>query len=473
MNDEDSKKTAMELAAEGAFAPGGKKSGGEQKDFTLLTDAALAEAEKMLASSSNARLVEALDSLNSLEKQTRTSADIPSNTRILVANVTFTHRAGDWKLMGERVTLLSKKHGLLKTSVSKMIQEVVSLIEKTPDKETKLLIIDMVRTVTDGKIFVEVERARVTRMLAKIKEDEGNVKEAADILQDLQVETYGSMDKREKTDFILEQMRLCIAKDDYTRAQILSKKISVKFFDDVANQDLKLRYYHLMIQHSIHAGEYLSTCKYYRHIYNTPSIQESEEKWTQTLQAVVAYVVLAAYDNEQSDLIHRIYEDPKLTKLTLFKDFTKCFITHELVRWPKMDEIYGAALKKAAGGVIFDLSTEGGVARWKALHDRVIEHNIRVVAKYYTRITMSRLKQLLDLSEKEAESFLSSLVTSKTVYARIDRPRGCVSFVPASKGPTKVLNEWSADVNSLLQLISKTTHLIAKEDMVQSIALAL
>ena len=68
-----------------------------------------------------------------------------------------------------------------------MIQEVVSLIEKTPDKETKLLIIDMVRTVTDGKIFVEVERARVTRMLAKIKEDEGNVKEAADILQDLQV----------------------------------------------------------------------------------------------------------------------------------------------------------------------------------------------------------------------------------------------------------------------------------------------
>ena len=50
------------------------------------------------------------------------------------------------------------------------------------------------------------------------------------------METYGSMDKREKTDFILEQMRLCIAKDDYTRAQILSKKISVKFFDDVANQ---------------------------------------------------------------------------------------------------------------------------------------------------------------------------------------------------------------------------------------------
>jgi hypothetical protein len=32
-----------------------------------------------------------------------------------------------------------------------------------------------------------VERARVTRILAKIKEDEGNVNDAADIMQDLQV----------------------------------------------------------------------------------------------------------------------------------------------------------------------------------------------------------------------------------------------------------------------------------------------
>jgi 26S proteasome regulatory subunit N5 len=62
------------------------------------------------------------------------------------------------------------------------------------------------------------------------------VAEAADILQELQVETFGSMDKREKTDFILEQMRLCLAKLDYQRVLIISKKISGKFFEDVANQ---------------------------------------------------------------------------------------------------------------------------------------------------------------------------------------------------------------------------------------------
>ena len=45
-----------------------------------------------------------------------------------------------------------------------------------------------------------------------------------------QVETFGSMERDEKVRFILEQMRLCLAKRDYVRTQIISKKISTKFF---------------------------------------------------------------------------------------------------------------------------------------------------------------------------------------------------------------------------------------------------
>jgi hypothetical protein len=43
-----------------------------------------------------------------------------------------------------------------------------------------------------------------------------------------QVETFGQMDKLEKTDYILEQMRLCLDKQDYIKTQILSNKISRK-----------------------------------------------------------------------------------------------------------------------------------------------------------------------------------------------------------------------------------------------------
>lgn len=50
------------------------------------------------------------------------------------------------------------------------------------------------------------------------------------------METFGSMEKDEKVRFILEQMRLCLAKKDYIRTQIISKKISIKFF--AAESDL-------------------------------------------------------------------------------------------------------------------------------------------------------------------------------------------------------------------------------------------
>lgn len=124
-----------------------------------------------------------------------------------------------------------------------MVQEAMSHLDDTPDMDTKLELIDTLRTVTEGKIFVEVERARLTRILSKIREDEGKIEEAADILQELQVETFGSMDKREKTDFILEQMRLLLAKRDYTRTQIISKKINTRFFKEEENEVSAVWYY--------------------------------------------------------------------------------------------------------------------------------------------------------------------------------------------------------------------------------------
>ena len=52
------------------------------------------------------------------------------------------------------------------------------------------------------------------------------------------------MDKREKTDFILEQMRLCLAKHDYVRTQIISKKINTRFFQEKENE-VSYHYYEL------------------------------------------------------------------------------------------------------------------------------------------------------------------------------------------------------------------------------------
>ena len=50
---------------------------------------------------------------------------------------------------------------------------------------------------------------------------------------------------------------------------------------------------------------------------------------------------------------------------------------------------------------VFEASTEQGKKRWLDLKSRIVEHNIRIMAKYYTRISLKRMAQLLALSENE------------------------------------------------------------------------
>jgi len=269
-----------------------------------------------------------------------------------------------------------------------------------------------------------------------------------------------------KTDFILEQVRLCLARKDYTRALIISRKINVKFFSDVEQQDLKLRYYELTIRYAMHKELYLDVCKYYMQVYDTPSVKEDESKWKEVLENAVDFAALAPYDNEQSDLVHRMYVDPNLDKLPMQKELLRNFTSDEIMRWPKVEEYYGKTLH---GSPIFNPFTTGGVKRWQELHKRVIEHNIRIISKYYTRIHLSRLAALLDLNVAESEETLSSLVVSGTIYARIDRPAGIVSFKKL-RSEREMLNTWSHDVGQLLDLVDTVGHLINKEEMVHRIA---
>ncbi|CAL1540617.1 unnamed protein product [Lymnaea stagnalis] len=414
------------------------------------------------------KLSEAIDGLMSLEKQTRTAADTHSTSRILVAIVKICFEAKNWDALNENIVLLTKKRGQIKQSVTKMIQEACGYVESTPSKEVKLKLIDTLRSVTAGKIYVEIERARLTRTLAKIREDEGDIATAANVLQELQVETFGSMERKEKVEFILEQMRLCLAKKDYIRTQIISKKISIKFFEDSDTVDLKLKFYHLMIELDQHEGSYLAICKHYMAIYNTEQIQNDKEKLKEALRCVVIYLVLAPFDNEQSDLLHRVSQDKNLEEIGFYQKFLKNFTTNEIINWSQLCKEYEKGLKTgdtATNVFVASNKVEGGDKRWADLKNRVVEHNIRVMAKYYTRLRMQRMAELLDLTENETEEFLSNLVVNKTVEAKIDRLAGVVSFSQA-KDPNSVLNAWSSRLSDLMHLIHKTNHLINKENMV-------
>lgn len=194
----------------------------------------------------------------------------------------------------------------------------------------------------------------------------------------------------------------------------------------------------------------------------------------QVLQRVIYYIILAPHDNEQSDLLHRIHSDTRNHQIPSEAQLLKLFTVPELMRWPIVAEKFGPHLCTTD---VFDPDPSDSDSdadpkahqRWQDLRKRVIEHNVRVVARYYTRIQMSRLTQLLDLDDHETESYISQLVTAKTVYAKIDRPARVVCFAKV-RDADEVLNEWSASMKSLLGLLERIDHLITKEEMMARIA---
>lgn len=86
------------------------------------------------------------------------------------------------------------------------------------------------------------------------------------------------MDRREKTEFILEQVELCIERGDFTQAAILGRKISTKYLNNPEVSDLKLKFYDQQIQLAKQDEKYLDVCKHYRAVYDTPSVVEDPLK---------------------------------------------------------------------------------------------------------------------------------------------------------------------------------------------------
>ncbi|KAF4371649.1 hypothetical protein F8388_008589 [Cannabis sativa] len=347
----------------------------------------------------------------------RLAGDVAGTKKAATDILQLCFEARAWKTLNEQIIVLSKRRGQLKQAVTAMVQQAMQYIDETPDVETRVELIKTLNNVAAGKIYVEIERARLTKKLAKIKEEQGLIAEAADLMQEIAVETFGAMAKTEKIAFILEQVRLCLDRQDYVRAQILSRKISPRVFDvDISKEkkkpkegdgvveeapadipsllELKRIYYELMIRYYSHNNDYLEICRCYKAIYEIPAVKENPSDWIPILRKICWYLVLAPHDPMQSSLLNSTLEDKNLSELSNFRLLLKQLVTMEVVQWTALWNSYKDEFeneKNMLGGSLGDKAAED-------LKQRVIEHNILVVSKYYARITLKRLAELLCLS---------------------------------------------------------------------------
>jgi 26S proteasome regulatory subunit N5 len=104
---------------------------------------------------------------------------------------------------------------------------------------------------------------------------------------------------------------------------------------------------------------------------------------------------LAPYSYEQQQLLRALQATKLVDSAKSYKDLIFCFLKKEILYKKQMQEAFEGELLST---FVFDTSNIEGMNRWKEFQLRIVEHNVRIVAGYYTKISIERLSALLDLS---------------------------------------------------------------------------
>jgi 26S proteasome regulatory subunit N5 len=160
------------IGASGAAAGGELE---ERVDLSAETDAKLEQSATLAQAG---QIKEALALLAALEKRCRVGNDSPSLVRVCEASLQYCKDAGDDELLITTLETLSTKRSQKTQAVRALVHKAMpwcvvdqyTPIQVPPAQyEAREKLVVALRTITDGKLFLEAERARLTRALAIIK----------------------------------------------------------------------------------------------------------------------------------------------------------------------------------------------------------------------------------------------------------------------------------------------------------------
>jgi len=449
-------------------------------DYTKMAEDAIVRAKQM--SSTKEPLGSIVNDLLIVEKKLRLAGQEPEVNSVCEVVLTLIAEAKNWTMLSEQVDLLSRRRAQTPNVIRKIVQKAISYLDDIPDSQQAKIIDDFLEQVT-GKIFLEVERVLLTEIKTKRLVKDGKVKEACKLMQGVQIETYGSIDKVKRLDFMLEQIRLLMVTGDFVRMQVIRNKIKEKMLRD---QPERCKIYNkLSVKMFLHDEDYLEMSDAYLNIFDLlkteglPELKEGdeddrEEKFDSEHfeNAVLACILAEDGEGKRTRLgkLKQLVTDRKREGVSrlmfhLISSFTKQEPMIPIVKEIKLrgheEELFGKKLK-------FTNKTMGDKDMVELLKKRSIEHNIRIFSLYYSQMRLTRIAEFLDITETEAESAICKLVIGEKLWARIDRLTGVVVF---KKPETNVdtLSSWTEDVTKIMELLAKTTELINKETQIYGV----
>lgn len=420
-----------------------------------------------------------LNSLMEIERQARQTNDMDLSLSTALKIFDLLKRNGDLKKLTATVTVLCNKRGQFTRTVSEVVKLCMGMIEGIEDVGAKVAFVQAIKDICEKKIFLEVEFARCAMILVKYNEADGkNLSEAAKIIENVQVETYGSMSKYEKVDFILYQMKLNILLNENTKLYIVSKKINKKMLEEPGFHPLKFTFNVYSFKYFFATSDFAEASGCLEAAYDALLLLKPEETAkldslvrtrfghfldkTVLAESAVGFRLLEPFSTEK---LERVREMKPKFELTLAERpaalaLIDSFLSKEVTSCDPLSY-------NSRSMFMFADAFERHEELLGQLRNQLTAKNLFLASKYYKTVRLPRLSTLFQADRALIEEQLCVLIVEGKVVAKINRPEGIIVF-GSSQGGAADLDRWSQNVNRLVELVDFVCERIEREKVVQS-----
>jgi len=414
------------------------------------------------------------------EKTARLENELEKNKTLCKEILTIIQKRNDFPKYLILLEYLTQRRNQSRESIIFMIKN--SLNEVLPnlkhEKDSRDLLQTIIK-VTEGKIFVEYEYSQAIRKMTEIYLMNNQFDEAAKLIQDVQIEAFGSLENIYKVEYILFQMQVLLEKGDYIRTLIVSNKVKRNHLDDEGFELLKIRFFNLMIRYYYHEKKFLEVSKCYKILFDfvkmlNEKLIDIEKKNVETKPKIIDNYIVVTKEND----LKKLFENyvlflaicpPELETKNMFNELKLQYKIQ--LDWDK--NISYIVDKRLSDDIIlidnnlFNKFKDYEIFKKdqdliKLFRKYWIQHNLSIFEKFYSKINLKRICDMTLTQEDEVESELADMVVNNYLFAKINRIEKIVNFRQKTDYHN-VLDDFNYDMNNLMKKIEETCHLINKE----------
>ena len=414
------------------------------------------------------------------EKVTRLENEFEKNRTLTKKILETLHNRNDFPNFLKLFEYLTQRRNQSRESIISMVKYCINdILPNLKDQKDSTELLNTIIRVTEGKIFVEYEYSQAIRKMTEIPLMNKNIDEAAKLIQDVQIEAFGSLESDYKIDYILFQMQVLIEKGDYIRTLIVSNKIKRNHLDDEGIELLKIRFFRLMILYYVHEKKYLETSKCYKTLYDfvkliNDKLVEVEKEHKEIKPKILENYIQAKKEN---DLV-KLFENYVLYLSICPPELeTKNMLNELKIKYKKELDVDKNILyvveKRLSDDIIlidnhlFNRYKDFDIFRnnedlLELFRKYWIQHDLSLFEKFFGKIHIGIISQMTFVPDDEIESEIADMVVNNYIFARINRIEKIVNFRKKTDHHD-VLDNFNYDMDNMLKKIEETCHLINKE----------